>query len=123
MTLQALWKVLLEVLKDKHYLAEEDLPECAGGIFQDPADFSLHLDKVQKSLTKYDEDNKNNGTSNMWRSYMEMAQNLLAFIRADREANWELHLDAFEKVLPDFAANDEKNYARWGTVYTGNVLD
>ena len=45
---------------------------------------------------------------------MEVVYDLL---RADREGNWLLHLDAFQRSLHQFAAWDCTNYLRWGSVY------
>ena len=38
-------------------------------------------------------------------------------LRADREGLWELHLDALQRALFEFAAWDATNYLCWGTVY------
>ena len=38
-------------------------------------------------------------------------------LRADREGLWELHLDAMQRALFEFAAWDATNYLRWGTMY------
>ena len=38
-------------------------------------------------------------------------------IRADREGNWLLHLDAIQRSLHEFGAWDGVNYFRWASVY------
>ena len=52
---------------------------------------------------------------------MDMVFTLLAFIRADREGNWSLHLESFAKMLPMFHQYDHTNYARWGTIYLAEM--
>jgi len=42
---------------------------------------------------------------------------MMAFIRAEREAEWSLHLWAFEQMLPYFFAAGHMNYARYGLYY------
>jgi hypothetical protein len=49
--------------------------------------------------------------------YIEMVWLLLDFIYGDRDANWLLHLEAFNERLPYDRAFDHLNYFRWGTVY------
>ena len=36
----------------------------------------------------------------MWSTYMNMVEILLDFIRAERDGNWTLHLEAFAVMLP-----------------------
>lgn len=52
-----------------------------------------------------------------WLSYMKMVKTLLNFIRAEREGNWELHLESFAAILPWLVVYDHNNYSRWGPVY------
>ena len=54
-------------------------------------------------------------------SYMDMVEILLDFIRANREGNWQLHLDAFAAMLPWMTVYDHTNYARWGPVYLADM--
>ena len=42
---------------------------------------------------------------------------MMAFIRAEREAEWSLHLWAFEQMIPYFFAAGHINYARHGLYY------
>ena len=41
-----------------------------------------------------------------WKTYMDMVEILLLFIRAEREGNWKLHLEAFAAMLPWMTAYD-----------------
>ena len=52
-----------------------------------------------------------------WASYLEMMSLLLAFIRATRERDWDLHLTCMEQFLPWFFAYDRVSYARYGSIY------
>jgi hypothetical protein len=52
---------------------------------------------------------------------MKMVDILLDFIRANRDGNWELHLDAFVAMLPWMTIYDHTNYARWGPVYLAEM--
>ena len=42
---------------------------------------------------------------------------LLKFIRAEREDDWELHLNATTEMIPPFFAMDRLNYSRWLPMY------
>ena len=53
-----------------------------------------------------------------WLSYMKMVETLLNVIRrAEREGNWELHLESYAAILPWLVVYDHNNYSRWGPVY------
>ena len=52
-----------------------------------------------------------------WSNFLSMVELLLAFIRATREGNWELHLASFREILPFFFALNHFNYARYGAYY------
>ena len=50
-----------------------------------------------------------------------MVEILLNFTRANRDGDWNLHLQAFTAMLPYFITYDHVNYARWGTVYISEM--
>ena len=52
---------------------------------------------------------------------MELVSLLLQFLRAERTANWKIHLSAFADMLPWFAIYDDANYTRWGAVYFAHM--
>ena len=56
-------------------------------------------------------------TFQYWDTFTEMAGRLKDLLRADREGNWDLHLDVVQKVLPDFATCDRTNYLRYASLY------
>ncbi|KAG0715268.1 Pseudouridine-5'-phosphate glycosidase [Chionoecetes opilio] len=49
--------------------------------------------------------------------YLSRFQVVLDHLRPDREGSWDLHLDAMQRALYEFATWDCTNYLRWGTVY------
>lgn len=55
--------------------------------------------------------------SAFWMSYLDMAEIMLALIRAPREGNWMLHLGAIQQMIPMCFAYDKVNYARFLTNY------
>lgn len=52
-----------------------------------------------------------------WSSYIDMVRLALAFIRATREANWNLHLSTVRSFIPWFFAYDHTNYSRYLPAY------
>ena len=52
-----------------------------------------------------------------WYQFLERHEIELDLLRADREGLWQLHFDAMQRALYEFAAWDSTNYLRWGTVY------
>ena len=52
---------------------------------------------------------------------MDMVKLLLDFIRAEREGNWNLHLEAFAAMLPWLTMYDHTNYAKWGPTYLADM--
>lgn len=73
-------------------------------------------------LQEFDNSNSQNPMFRYWREYMDMVSILLGFIRAEREGNWELHLETFSKMLPWLAIYDHVNYSRWGPVYLADMM-
>ena len=54
-------------------------------------------------------------------TYMSMGEILLYFIRARRNSNWMLHLEAFTPMLPWLTIYDNTNYAWLGSVYLADM--
>ena len=52
-----------------------------------------------------------------WDTFVEMVSILKDLVRADREGNWQLHLQTIQSALPIFAGCDHTNYYRWAAVY------
>ena len=47
----------------------------------------------------------------------------MKLIRADREADFELHLEAVEEVIPYFFLTGRINYARYTPIYLAEMMD
>ena len=73
-------------------------------------------------LNEFDELCKGNCNYSLWMTYMGMVAILLDFITAEREGNWQLHLEAFAAMIPWLTIYDHLNYARWGPMYLTEIL-
>ena len=62
-------------------------------------------------------------TAALWLQYMEMVDILRQFIKAERTANWELHLQTVNKMLPYFAASGHNNYLKCAYLYLQTMTD
>ena len=67
--------------------------------------------------------NDNGPMSHFWSSYIDLATLLLAFIRATREGNWQLHLDCVQTMIPYTFSYDRTNYSRYLPVYWRDMVD
>ena len=47
---------------------------------------------------------------------------LFDFIEAEREANWDIHLECFKQMLPYDRAFDQAKYFKWGLIYVIDML-
>ena len=65
--------------------------------------------------------NSDNPNFKLRSSYMSMVEILLDLIRAEREGNWNLHLEGFAAMLPWLTIYDHTNYAKWGPVYLAEM--
>ena len=72
---------------------------------------------VSELLWKFDNTFNEESNFKFWNQYISMVQTLLNFIRANRDGNWQLHLESFAEMLPWMTIYDHTNYARWGPVY------
>ena len=73
--------------------------------------------KLTDLLNEFDASMSTSKNYAFWLSYMKMVETLLNFIRAEREGNWQLHLESFAAILPWLVMYDHNNYSRWGPVY------
>ena len=58
----------------------------------------------------------------LWLQYLDMVSILQMFIKAERMANWKLHLQTVQDMLPYFAASDHSLYAKSAYVYLEIML-
>ncbi len=65
----------------------------------------------------------NNGElSEYWMSYIDMVEDVvLGLVRASREGDWDLHLNAIRAMIPWCFAYDKVNYARYLSVYLAQM--
>ena len=57
-------------------------------------------------------------------SYVDMVENvLLGLLRASREGNWNLHLNAIRTTIPWCFAYDKVNYARYLSAYYAQMTN
>lgn len=83
---------------------------------------NLLSEKLNPLFNQYKEHGcKSSSLFAFWNEYIEMVWLLLDFIYGDRDANWNLHLEAFTEMLPYDRAFDHLNYFRWGTVYIADM--
>ena len=87
-----------------------------------PSEFTNHIqgEMYQAMVKEYEnfiEEGKKDATFNFWSSYLDMVENVLLFIRATREGDWQLHLASVRALLPWMFAYDRTNYARYLPVY------
>ena len=132
-TLQAMWQLLLPKLlvyleeKDNE-LRQEQRQSLKKSVQTNKEEDFLKLldlmssDRFRTALHSFIAFKKEkNPNLEYWWQYMEMVSILLLFVRAQREGMWDLHLYAFQKMLPFFHCYDHTNYARWDAVYLAQM--
>ena len=62
-------------------------------------------------------------TAALWIQYLEMVDISRSFIRAERTANWELHLNALTRMLPYLAASGHNLYVKCARLYLQSMAD
>ena len=58
-----------------------------------------------------------------WLEYMDMVFLLLEFIAAERDSDWEKHLELFQQMLIYDRAYDHYRYFSWGLVYLCDMIE
>ena len=61
-------------------------------------------------------------TAMLWLQYLDMVSILQSFIKAERMANWKLHIQTVQDMLPYFAASGHSLYAKSLYVYLQIML-
>ena len=77
--------------------------------------------KLDEKISEFVRLNKNNRLLQFLVKYSQMVTRLFTFIEATRSRNWELHLDALEDMIGDFASMDRINYRRYTAVYIADM--
>ena len=128
------WRLFHEWLAKKHDQALDDLENVVSPVVElfklkekpDRESFQTSIgnlegyiqsENLNALLKEFDESMSASKNYDFWHSYMNMVETLLDFIRAEREDNWELHLESFAAILPWLVVYDHNNYSRWGPVY------
>lgn len=80
------------------------------------------LGKVTETLSHFQSDgSEQSATFKYWCSFLQAGDVLLHLIRADREADFQLHLDAAMEAVPYFILAGRVNYARYTPVYVSEM--
>ena len=80
--------------------------------------YIIYSDWILKDFEREHSDNPN---FKLWSSYMSMVEILLDFTWAEREGNWNLHLEAFAAMLPWLTIFDHANYTKWDPIYLAEM--
>ena len=128
-TLQAMWQLLLPQLLA--YLQEHDdelrrrllsLAHLDTTTKNDELVTILTSETFREHMASFVDMNKcRNPNFQFWWQYMQVVGVLLLFIRAQRDAIWDLHLYSFGQMLPYFHRYDHTNYARLGVIYLAQM--
>lgn len=121
-TFQAMWRLLLpdliSFLTDAEPELSEQILRCSN--VQDMISM-LDTPVFHQKLSEFAATKSDNVNFKFWWQYLEMVWILLMFTRAQRDGLWDLHLQAFSKMLPYFLHYDHYNYARWGPIYLAEM--
>eukprot|EP00057_Strongylocentrotus_purpuratus_P019489 XP_011673963.1 PREDICTED: uncharacterized protein LOC105442958 [Strongylocentrotus purpuratus] len=115
------WQAFFDTLSEEDQAQSQKIVSDMQAAFPSQ-DFDYYIDSeaYQNLSTSYDNfiiENKNNETFQFWCSYMEMVGDLLQFIRATRQGDWNLHLFCVRSMLPWYFSYDRVNYARYLSAY------
>lgn len=77
------------------------------------------LEKIYEKL-KGDSANK---TAKFLCNYMTQVANLLNYIAATRNRNWQQHLGTSDEMAKYFHSHDQTNYAKWILLYIADMLE
>ena len=78
---------------------------------------TTHLEYCQWVTLDNDTRSSTNENFRFWCQFLKQHEVTVDLLRADREGLWQLHLDAMQRALYEFAAWDSTNYLLWGTMY------
>lgn len=83
---------------------------------------SKSIPRLEQTVEYYIKTLKDNRTASLWIQYMRMIDILCSFIKADRTADWNFHLEATSNMLPYFAASGHNFYAKSAYLYLQTML-
>jgi len=111
----------------EHDVAVEEFAQSVGHVFKkhnnadhreklctaiDYLSYALRSEELESFMEEFDQVHCDNQNIMLWSTYMSMVEILLDFIKAERDGNWILHLEAFTAMLPWLTIYDHTNYAR-----------
>ena len=88
-------------------------------IFQQLQSMVSHVIETLRLFQSYG--NEHSGTFKYWVSFLEAGDLLLKLLRADKEANFQLHLKTVMEIVPFFYLAGRVNYARYTPVYVSEM--
>ena len=131
-----LWQVFLnwcqssgqDVVSRQRDELSQKIKECIAAVVKKEGDsnrirqLSEDFTKVTEAFERYKATRRT--VSKMfafWEEYLAMVNILVQFIKAERTADWDLHLTTVAAMLPHFFAMDRQNYARWLPIYLADM--
>ena len=81
------------------------------------ADESEEVDAVERMLLSTKSQLLESRTARLWLQYMDMADILKKFLRAERTGNWKLHLHSLQEMLPYLASAGHCQYTKSVYIY------
>ena len=82
----------------------------------------LNLSEVDDTLAEFCKTGRSmSSTFAFWESFIQATLVMLRLIRAEREANFSLHLDAVAESVPYFIVGGRSNYAKYVPVYISEM--
>ena len=94
-------------------------PSATQQLFKNCESKSVNLKKDFEEFSKTC--NNNSEMSQYWDTIVRMIQKLKMLISADRDGDWNLHMQAVQDLLPIFAESDSINYLRYGSWYIEKI--
>lgn len=76
-----------------------------------------HSNFFNRFKTFLDEKAANNETFKFWNQYCQMVELLLDCVKADRDGNWNLHINVVERMIPFCLLFNHYHYARGCVMY------
>lgn len=81
-----------------------------------------HMDEVMKSVHLFSTTgSKQSATFAYWFTFMQGVHLLLRMLRAEMDADFELHLNCMVEVLPWFKATGRNNYSKYMPIYVDEM--
>lgn len=82
------------------------------------------LAPLKEKITQFEDNGKKQSfTFGYWLSFLQAADLLLNLLRAERSADFELHLKCTQELLPYLVAGGRHLYAKWVPIYLKDMLE